>query len=65
MSKAAKQSLFILIFLLVGIIIYAGLVTIEKGKVEEANTKLTADLSGLKKDLNSGKKVISKTSDQH
>lgn|SRR3989339_45461 len=44
MSKAAKQSLFILVFLLIGSVIYAGKVSLDKDKLAKENKKLSQEL---------------------
>ena len=49
MSKAAKQSLFILVFLLIGSVIYAGMVSLEKDKLSKENEKLSQQLSLVSK----------------
>ena len=38
MSKAAKQSIFILIFLLIGSLVFSGVSLIQKNDLEKANT---------------------------
>ncbi|MBU0469463.1 MAG: hypothetical protein KJ736_10455 [Candidatus Omnitrophica bacterium] len=60
MSKAAKQSLFILVFLLIGSVIYAGKVSLDKDKLSKENKKLSQELSQVSKSEKSLKEVSSK-----
>lgn len=60
MSKAAKQSLFILVFLLIGSVIYAGMVSLEKDKLSKENKKLSQELSQVSKSEKNLKDVASK-----